>query len=283
MARNDGGGLGPMYQREMEELKERLRKAHEESLAAIAKLSQHMDRTRVNLDALDRSHADFRQSFQAVQREYGELRELVHEHHVAIGETRQEVSGLKGDVTGLKGDVAGLKGDVGVLKQDVKEIRLDVHELKQDVILLKQKVETLEVKVISLERKMEAVHERLDGIDRRLDSMDKRIDAIDSRLGIMESGYQAIEVKLQRSDRLYEEMNERMDLFSRDLRLVRAGFEESVETLAKLAATMGINASEMRRGLFHVNEKVARLSVEQDTTDKRLQAHESILTRLLKN
>ncbi|MCP3063444.1 hypothetical protein LXT21_32165 [Myxococcus sp. K38C18041901] len=276
MARNDGGGLGPMFQREMEELKERLRKAHEESLAAIAKLSQHMDRTRVNLDALDRSHADFRQSIQAAQREYGELREMVHEHHVAIAETRQEVSGLKGDVSGLKGEVGGLK-------QDVKEIRLDVHELKQDVILLKQKVEALEVKVLSLERKMEAVHARLEGIDRRLDAMDKRIDAIDSRLGIMETGYQAIEVKLQRSDRLYEEMNERVDLFSRDLRVVRAGFEESVETLAKLAATMGINASEMRRGLFHVNEKVARLSVEQDTTEKRLQAHESILTKLLKN
>ncbi|MFY1828173.1 hypothetical protein ACN47A_19785 [Myxococcus fulvus] len=269
MARNDGGGLGPMYQREMEELKERLRKAHEESLAAIAKLSQHMDRTRGNLDALDRSHADLKQALQAAQREYGELRELVHEHHVVIAETRQEVSGLKGDV-------GGLKQDVGVLKQDVKEIRLDVHELKQDVILLKQKVEALEVKVHALERKMEAVHARLDGIDRRL-------DAIDARLGILETGCQAMEVKLQRSDRLFEEMNERMDLFSRDLRVVRAGFEESVETLAKLAATMGINASEMRRGLFHVNEKVARLSVEQDTTEKRLQAHESILTRLLKN
>ncbi|WP_426748681.1 hypothetical protein VZQ01_19765 [Myxococcus faecalis] len=262
MARNDGGGLGPMYQREMEELKERLRKAHEDSLAAIAKLSQHMDRTRVNLDALDRSHADFRQSFQAVQREYGELREMVHEHHVVIGETRQEVSGLKGDVGGLQ--------------QDVKEIRVDVHELKQDVALLKQRVEALEVKVHALERKMEVVHARLEGIDRRL-------DAIDSRLGILETGCQAMEVKLQRSDRLFEEMNERMDLFSRDLRVVRAGFEESVETLAKLAATMGINASEMRRGLFHVNEKVSRLSVEQDTTNKRLQAHESILTKLLKN
>lgn len=147
--------------------------------------------------------------------------------------------------------VGELRREVTEFRQDVAEFKQDVRELKHDVGALKQKVEVLDSKV---------------------DALDNKVEALDSRVHTLED-------KSKASDHRFLVIEEKGDVFSRDLQVVRAGFEQAVESLAKLSE----HTSELRRGLFHVNGKVARLTVDREDTERRLQAHESILNKLLKN
>ncbi|MCP3165897.1 hypothetical protein [Myxococcus qinghaiensis] len=229
MARFDGGGVE----------------------AAINDLSKVLERTRVRLDALDRSHM--------------ELKEAIRDGRKAFREVTLEAGELRREVTEFKQDVAAFKHDVTAFRQDVGELKHDVSALKQDVAALDQKVETLDAKVHTFDQKVEA-------LDSKVDALDSKVDALDSRVHTLED-------KSKASDRRFLVVEEKVDVFSRDLQVVRAGFEQAVESLAKLSE----HTSELRRGLFHVNGKVARLTVDREDTERRLQAHESILNKLLKN
>ncbi|NTX55740.1 hypothetical protein [Myxococcus sp. CA039A] len=205
MARYDGGGVD----------------------AALKDLSKVMERTRVRLDALDRSHMELKEAIR-------DGRRASQEATIAVGELRREVTEFR---------------------QDITEVRQDVRELKHEVSALKQKVEVLDSKVEALDSKVHT-------LDNRVHTLEDKSKASDHRLLVVE---------------------EKVDVFSRDLQVVRAGFEQAVESLAKLSEHVGASTSELRRGLFHVNGKVARLTVDREDTERRLQAHESILNKLLKN
>ncbi|NTX10574.1 hypothetical protein HUA76_07230 [Myxococcus sp. CA056] len=212
MARYDGGGVD----------------------AALKDLSKVMERTRVRLDALDRSHMELKEAIR-------DGRRASQEATVAVGELRREVTEFR---------------------QDVTEVRQDVRELKHEVSALKQKVEVLDSKV---------------------DALDSKVDALDSKVHTLDNRVHTLEDKSKASDHRLLVVEEKVDVFSRDLQVVRAGFEQAVESLAKLSEHVGASTSELRRGLFHVNGKVARLTVDREDTERRLQAHESILNKLLKN
>ncbi|MFY2560337.1 hypothetical protein ACN469_22185 [Corallococcus terminator] len=109
------------------------------------------------------------------------------------------------------------------------------------------------------------------------------VSALKQKVDTLDDKTVAFEAKLQTSDHRLLVVEEKVDVFSRDLHVVRAGFEQAVESLAKLSEHVGASTSELRRGLFHVNGKVARLTADRDVTEQRLQAHESILSKLLKN
>ncbi|NVJ27894.1 MULTISPECIES: hypothetical protein [Myxococcus] len=240
MARYDGGGVD----------------------AAINDLSRVLERTRVRLDALDRSHFELKEAIR-------DGRKAHQEATVAVGELRREVTELRQDVTVFRQDVT-------VFRQDVGELKHDVSALEQDVAALNQKVETLDAKVHTFGQKVES-------LDNRVHTFGQKVESLDNRVHTLEDKTVAFEAKFQASDHRFLVVEEKVDVFSRDLQVVRAGFEQAVESLAKLSEHVGASTSELRRGLFHVNGKVARLTVDREDTERRLQAHESILNKLLKN
>lgn len=216
--------------------------------AAINDLSKVLERMRVRLDALDQSHF--------------ELKEAIRDGRKAFREVTLEAGELRREVTEFRQDVAEFKQDVTAFRQDVRELKHDVSAIKQDVAAVNQKVETLDAKVHTFDQKVEALDSKVEALDNRVHTLEDKSKASDHRFLVVE---------------------EKVDVFSRDLQVVRAGFEQAVESLAKLSEHVGASTSELRRGLFHVNGKVARLTVDREDTERRLQAHESILNKLLKN
>ncbi|TQF09342.1 hypothetical protein FJV41_45065 [Myxococcus llanfairpwllgwyngyllgogerychwyrndrobwllllantysiliogogogochensis] len=191
----------------------------------------------------------------ALDQSHFELKEAIRDGRKAFREVTLEAGELRREVTEFRQDVAEFK-------QDVRELKHDVSALKQDVAAVNQKVETLDVKVHTFDQKVEALDSKVEALDNRVHTLEDKSKASDHRFLVVE---------------------EKVDVFSRDLQVVRAGFEQAVESLAKLSDHVGASTSELRRGLFHVNGKVARLTVDREDTERRLQAHESILNKLLKN
>ncbi|NTX05960.1 hypothetical protein [Myxococcus sp. CA040A] len=191
----------------------------------------------------------------ALDQSHFELKEAIRDGRKAFREVTLEAGELRREVTEFRQDVAEFK-------QDVRELKHDVSALKQDVAAVNQKVETLDVKVHTFDQKVEALDSKVETLDNRVHTLEDKSKASDHRFLVVE---------------------EKVDVFSRDLQVVRAGFEQAVESLAKLSDHVGASTSELRRGLFHVNGKVARLTVDREDTERRLQAHESILNKLLKN